>query len=49
MTLFDRMKKFEPLDVFGKSIVSTTGSEWKKHRGAARNAFNEVDRRPILA
>ena len=34
--------KYEPLNAYGKNIVSTAGGEWKRHRAVAKNAFNEV-------
>ncbi|KAF8730610.1 hypothetical protein AX14_005373 [Amanita brunnescens Koide BX004] len=42
--LFEKViDAYEPLNVYGKNIVSTTGSEWKKHRAVAKNAFNEAN------
>lgn len=39
---FDQTTKYEPLNVYGKNIISTVGGEWKRHRAVAKNAFNEV-------
>lgn len=35
-------EKYKTLDVYGENILSTTYGQWKKHRAAAKNAFNEV-------
>ena len=34
--------QYEPLEVYGPSVNSTKGDEWKRHRSVANSAFNEV-------
>ena len=35
------LELYSPLDLFGPSIVSTNGAEWKKHRSLSQPGFSE--------
>jgi len=34
---------YEPLNFFGKNLISTEGQEWKRHRDVAKPSFNEAN------
>lgn len=36
------VKHYEPMNIYGKNIVSTEGDDWKKYRKIAAPAFSEV-------
>ncbi|KAF8348726.1 cytochrome P450 [Amanita rubescens] len=43
------VERLEGLNIYGKNIVSTTGSEWKRHRVVVRSAFNEANNSHVWA
>ncbi|EKM76767.1 hypothetical protein AGABI1DRAFT_131058 [Agaricus bisporus var. burnettii JB137-S8] len=42
-TFMKDVEAYETLNVYGHSIVGQEGTEWKRHRAVAMNAFNEAN------
>ncbi|KAH8119683.1 cytochrome P450 [Phellopilus nigrolimitatus] len=42
-TFKKHLDAYEPVNIYGKNIVSTEGTEWRKHLGIAGPAFSEAN------
>jgi cytochrome P450 len=43
------LKDYKNLDIFGRSVVSTEGADWKEHRRVLAPAFNEKNNALVFA